>query len=120
ENAPKNQKPHPSEILKDGVDKYIKKEEAKETPDMYKVDKNKIVDTSASEGPFARQRASEDGDFGVTFGAYVDDDEDMEVDLNQVTNSGATMFPEKDRSTLLNEIKQKTDRTYAESKLANL
>jgi hypothetical protein len=122
DNAVKNYKAKPSEILMDGVDKYIKPDipEEEATPNMYKTDKQKIVDSTVKEGPFARQRASDDGEFGVTYGTYVDDEEHMDVDLNEVTNSGATMMPKKRKTELLDEIKQKSTKTYAESKLANL
>jgi pyruvate/2-oxoglutarate dehydrogenase complex dihydrolipoamide acyltransferase (E2) component len=122
DNAVKNYKAKPSEILMDGVDKYIKPDipEEEATPNMYKTDKQKIVDSTVKEGPFARQRASDDGEFGVTYGTYVDDEEHMDVDLNEVTNSGATMMPKKRKTELLDEIKQKSTKSYAESKLANL
>jgi hypothetical protein len=122
DNAVKNYKAKPSEILMDGVDKYIKPDipEEEATPNMYKTDKQKIVDSTVKEGPFARQRASDDGEFGVTYGTYVDDEEHMDVDLNEVTNSGAIMMPKKRKTELLDEIKQKSTKTYAESKLANL
>jgi hypothetical protein len=119
DNAAKNYKPQPQEILMDGEAKYIKEEDNR-FEGAHQVDKSKIANTDNGSSPFARQVASEDGDFRVSYGAYVDDGENMEIDLNEITNTGNTFLPTKDSKTLLNEIKQKSDRTYAESKIANL
>ncbi|QBQ08088.1 pyruvate dehydrogenase E2 component [Spiroplasma gladiatoris] len=69
---------------------------------------------------FMRQRASEDGDFGVTMGSYVDDDESVLIDANDLNPYGGFVMPQKKPEQLINEIDNKKNKTYAESKLANL
>ncbi|AUM62956.1 2-oxo acid dehydrogenase subunit E2 [Spiroplasma monobiae] len=69
---------------------------------------------------FLRQGASEDGQFGVSYGAYVEDEEATTIDANDLNPYGGTVMPKKKPKELMDEIGSKKNKTYAESKLSNL
>ncbi|QGS52323.1 2-oxo acid dehydrogenase subunit E2 [Spiroplasma tabanidicola] len=69
---------------------------------------------------FMRAKASEDGDFGTSFGAYVYDSEATLIDANDLNPYGGFVMPQKKPEQLINEIDNKQQKTYAESKLSNL
>ncbi|QHX36970.1 2-oxo acid dehydrogenase subunit E2 [Spiroplasma sp. BIUS-1] len=69
---------------------------------------------------FMRQGASEDGQFGVTFGSYVEDEEPTVIDANDLNPYGGLVMPKKKPKELMEEIGHKSSKTYAEAKLSNL
>ncbi|AGR42438.1 2-oxo acid dehydrogenase subunit E2 [Spiroplasma diminutum] len=73
-----------------------------------------------SDDKFMRQAASEDGDFGVSFGGYVEDAEPTIIDANDLNSHGGIVMPKKRPKELIEEIEHKSNKTYAESKLSNL
>lgn len=107
----------PKTILMSGVSKYIK-EEKNEVGDMYSA--KKINANKKDDDVFMRQKASEDGQFGVTYGGYVDDQENHVIDANELSTHHGVVLPKKNKEVLLGEIKSKSNKSYAESKLTNL
>ncbi|WP_338984841.1 2-oxo acid dehydrogenase subunit E2 [Spiroplasma endosymbiont of Diplazon laetatorius] len=73
-----------------------------------------------SDDTFMRQGASEDGQFGVSYGSYVDDEEATTIDANDLNPYGGVVMPKKKPKELMEEIGHKSSKTYAESKLSNL
>ncbi|WP_166508609.1 2-oxo acid dehydrogenase subunit E2 [Spiroplasma chinense] len=69
---------------------------------------------------FMRQRASEDGDFGVSLGGYIVDEEPTVIDANDLSKYGGFVMPQKKPDELLEEINSKGKQSYAESKIKSL
>ncbi|AKU79383.1 2-oxo acid dehydrogenase subunit E2 [Spiroplasma turonicum] len=82
-------------------------------------DFNKLMNNN-NEDSYMRQRSSEDGDFGVSYGGYVEDKEPTVIDANSLSKYGGSVLPQKDAQQLVGELNSKGQKTYAESKLSSL
>ncbi|AKX33803.1 hypothetical protein SLITO_v1c01370 [Spiroplasma litorale] len=82
-----------------------------------KYDKTMNVSTDST---YMRQRSSEDGDFGISYGGYVEDQEPLVIDANSLSKYGGAVLPQKDPNQLVGELNSKGQKTYAESKLSSL
>ncbi|WP_339020668.1 2-oxo acid dehydrogenase subunit E2 [Spiroplasma endosymbiont of Atherix ibis] len=67
-----------------------------------------------------KQGYSQDNLFGMSYGSYIENDEDTIIDANDLSPYSGVIMPKKKPQQLVDEITHKPTKTYAESKLSNL
>ncbi|AUB32046.1 2-oxo acid dehydrogenase subunit E2 [Spiroplasma floricola] len=67
-----------------------------------------------------KQGSSQDGLFGISYGSYIESDEENTIDANDLSPHSGIIMPKKKPEELVEEIIHKPTKTYAESKLSNL